>query len=433
MSDTIPTMKLKLHRVDGSLEVRRVGLRANTLEALRAAVDATFPDLEGKYDLLYVDADGDTCTLKTDEELAISFIARSDGAAVFHVVPSRAPASVHVGVTCDDCGMSPIRGFRFKCTVRPDYDLCGRCDARDPESFEDQAPGEAAKAAEMMGDGNAAKGAALFAELRAKAAEAMRDGDADTDVMAEMAKKFQEREGADGEPPCAFMAEMAEKWRRRRGGRRRRRSAWRRPSLETAAAGAETPAAAEPTGATELGLDHVRLATQASLETAAKEHGAAEEAKEPPAPPAEAASPSSEWEEFISSDTAGVFEALKQLEEMGFVAKNGFEDPSARSRDATRRRIITRKGHDASGFRSRRAAPRPTAANPRRRRDAAYVASAGGGSRRWKIAASMSTSAVGRPAVARASAASAAEMEPMEWPTKTPSAASARHGAPCRP
>ena len=33
--------------------------------------------------------------------------ARSDGAAVFHVVPSRAPASVHVGVTCDDCGMSP--------------------------------------------------------------------------------------------------------------------------------------------------------------------------------------------------------------------------------------------------------------------------------------------------------------------------------------
>ncbi|KAH8062861.1 M16 peptidase-like protein [Aureococcus anophagefferens] len=192
MSDTIPTMKLKLHRVDGSLEVRRVGLRANTLEALRAAVDATFPDLEGKYDLLYVDADGDTCTLKTDEELAISFIARSDGAA----------------------------------------------------------------------------------ELSAKAAEAMRDGDADTDVMAEMAKKFQEREGADGEPPCAFMAEMAEKRPRDRRWRARRA-----------------------------------------------------EAKEPPAPPAEAASPSSEWEEFISSDTAGVFEALKQLEEMGFVAKNGFEPP----------------------------------------------------------------------------------------------------------
>ncbi|KAH8066428.1 M16 peptidase-like protein [Aureococcus anophagefferens] len=27
------------------------------------------------------------------------------------------PAAVHVGVTCDDCGMSPIRGVRFKCTV----------------------------------------------------------------------------------------------------------------------------------------------------------------------------------------------------------------------------------------------------------------------------------------------------------------------------
>ncbi|KAH8057035.1 M16 peptidase-like protein [Aureococcus anophagefferens] len=28
------------------------------------------------------------------------------------------PAAVHVGVTCDDCGMSPIRGVRFKCTVK---------------------------------------------------------------------------------------------------------------------------------------------------------------------------------------------------------------------------------------------------------------------------------------------------------------------------
>ncbi|KAH8061233.1 M16 peptidase-like protein [Aureococcus anophagefferens] len=337
MSDTIPTMKLKLHRVDGSLEVRRVGLRANTLEALRAAVDATFPDLEGKYDLLYVDADGDTCTLKTDEELAISFIARSDGAAVFHVVPSRAPASVHVGVTCDDCGMSPIRGFRFKCTVRPDYDLCGRCDARDPESFEDQARSGGGPATARSGaarsSGPAAARSRARHPLRGVEAEgrgddgrrrrgegrrALRakpprrcDGDADTgcaffkDVMAEMAKKFQEREGADGEPPCAFMAEMAEKWRAAAREADADADAVRvatSESLETAAAGAETPAAAEPTGATELGLDH-----------------------EPPAPPAEAASPSSEWEEFISSDTAGVFEALKQLEEMGFVAKNGFE------------------------------------------------------------------------------------------------------------
>ncbi|KAH8093019.1 M16 peptidase-like protein [Aureococcus anophagefferens] len=354
MSDTIPTMKLKLHRVDGSLEVRRVGLRANTLEALRAAVDATFPDLEGKYDLLYVDADGDTCTLKTDEELAISFIARSDGAAVFHVVPRA--RGVHVGVTCDDCGMSPIRGFRFKCTVRPDYDLCGRCDARDPESFpkiklsepkrrwardgekwrrEKQRTCGGAKpcegtlsaelkqkAAEMM----TATGEGRRRELSAKAAEAMRDGDADTDVMAEMAKKFQEREGADGEPPCAFMAEMAEKWRAAAREADADADAVRvatSESLETAAAGAETPAAAEPTGATELGLDHVRLATQASSRPPRSTR--AEEAKEPPAPPAEAASPSSEWEEFISSDTAGVFEALKQLEEMGFVAKNGFE------------------------------------------------------------------------------------------------------------
>ncbi|KAH8087564.1 hypothetical protein JL720_6874 [Aureococcus anophagefferens] len=44
------------------------------------------------------------------------------------------PTSVHVGVRCDGCDMDPIRGLRFKCTVRPNYDLCGRCDQRDTET-----------------------------------------------------------------------------------------------------------------------------------------------------------------------------------------------------------------------------------------------------------------------------------------------------------
>ena len=79
------------------------------------------------------------------------------------------------------------------------------------------------------------------------------------------------------------------------------------------------------TVATEKKVRTKTLLEEGQQKLGAKEYGAAEEAKEPPAPPAEAASPSSEWEEFISSDTAGVFEALKQLEEMGFVAKNGFE------------------------------------------------------------------------------------------------------------
>ncbi|CAE8643627.1 unnamed protein product [Polarella glacialis] len=41
--------------------------------------------------------------------------------------PSPHGDMVHSAVTCDGCGMSPLRGQRFKCKTCPDYDLCGEC------------------------------------------------------------------------------------------------------------------------------------------------------------------------------------------------------------------------------------------------------------------------------------------------------------------
>jgi len=38
--------------------------------------------------------------------------------------------NVHVGVACDGCGEFPINGLRFKCSVCPDFDLCGTCEAK---------------------------------------------------------------------------------------------------------------------------------------------------------------------------------------------------------------------------------------------------------------------------------------------------------------
>jgi len=42
---------------------------------------------------------------------------------------------IHKFVRCNECGMKPILGYRYKCTVRPDYDLCASCEAKTPQPF----------------------------------------------------------------------------------------------------------------------------------------------------------------------------------------------------------------------------------------------------------------------------------------------------------
>ena len=35
--------------------------------------------------------------------------------------------TTHVGISCDSCGVSPLQGVRYRCSVCPDYDLCDTC------------------------------------------------------------------------------------------------------------------------------------------------------------------------------------------------------------------------------------------------------------------------------------------------------------------
>jgi len=49
------------------------------------------------------------------------------------VVPRR---DVHVDVQCDGCGVQPIQGARYKCTVCPNFDLCSSCEAKNQHDVE---------------------------------------------------------------------------------------------------------------------------------------------------------------------------------------------------------------------------------------------------------------------------------------------------------
>lgn len=37
---------------------------------------------------------------------------------------------IHHGIVCDGCDVGPIRGIRYQCTVRPNFDLCEGCEDR---------------------------------------------------------------------------------------------------------------------------------------------------------------------------------------------------------------------------------------------------------------------------------------------------------------
>merc|ERR1712154_350733 len=101
-----------------------------------------FPQLQGAvFSVCWTDEDGDHVTITSDEELIMGLTEMAGPlykltVNVRKAVQETAGAAggddaeiVHHGVTCDGCNMHPITGPRYKCLVRDDYDLCGRCEA----------------------------------------------------------------------------------------------------------------------------------------------------------------------------------------------------------------------------------------------------------------------------------------------------------------
>jgi hypothetical protein len=57
---------------------------------------------------------------------------------------------VHNGIKCDGCGVSPIRGIRYKCSVRKNYDLCSLCEERHGDEYSFLKLREAGTAPDVM-------------------------------------------------------------------------------------------------------------------------------------------------------------------------------------------------------------------------------------------------------------------------------------------
>ena len=70
---------------------------------------------------------GSSASSPTLHRAMIPEISTGSGGSGVGSSHSDARLGIHHGVTCDGCGINPMRGLRFKCGQCPDYDLCRTC------------------------------------------------------------------------------------------------------------------------------------------------------------------------------------------------------------------------------------------------------------------------------------------------------------------
>jgi hypothetical protein len=95
------------------------------------------------FQLGWTDEDGDKVTIGSDEELILALTQMEGPTYKIECSvkekkkcvedDSNASGETHPNVSCDACDKG-VRGFRYKCVVCPDYDLCGGCEAKGQHS-----------------------------------------------------------------------------------------------------------------------------------------------------------------------------------------------------------------------------------------------------------------------------------------------------------
>merc|ERR1711915_342091 len=149
MSAETVSYKVFLKDKENAEEVRRFVVDkdvSTSFTYLQEKLYTVFPQLKQKiFSVSWTDEDGDNVTIGMDEELIIALtempgpvyklkvvvknVEKSMNSGNYQKETAEAKNLIHHGVTCDSCEKTPIEGYRYKCVVCDDFDLCGICEA----------------------------------------------------------------------------------------------------------------------------------------------------------------------------------------------------------------------------------------------------------------------------------------------------------------
>jgi len=101
---------------------------------LQEKLDLVFPQIRRhSFSILWTDDEGDMITVSNDEDLKIAFTDMKGPLYKFVIRmvtegnSSEKQVNIHPGITCDGC-QGKVSGFRYKCLVCEDFDLCKACE-----------------------------------------------------------------------------------------------------------------------------------------------------------------------------------------------------------------------------------------------------------------------------------------------------------------